>query len=73
MESDQELDPDPLVRGTDPGIRIRTKMSRITNTDKNQWMNHILRSQTNNGATFVPEPETSLKKPGKFCLVSLSA
>ncbi len=27
-------DPDPLVRGTDPGvrIRIRTKMSRITNT-----------------------------------------
>jgi hypothetical protein len=27
---DPELDPDPdlLVRGTDPGIRIRTKMSR---------------------------------------------
>jgi hypothetical protein len=24
--------PDPLVRGTDPGIRIRTKMSRIPNT-----------------------------------------
>ncbi len=24
-------DPDPLVRGTDPGIRIRTKMSRIPN------------------------------------------
>ncbi len=23
---------DPLVRGTDPGIRIRTKMSRIPNT-----------------------------------------
>jgi hypothetical protein len=34
-ESDPELDPDqdPLVRGTDPGIRIRTKMSRIPNTD----------------------------------------
>jgi hypothetical protein len=48
MESDPELDPDPepepesdpetvsdsLVRGTDPGIRIRipTKMSRIPNT-----------------------------------------
>jgi hypothetical protein len=34
-ESDAELDPDldPLVRGgTDPGIRIRTKMSRIPNT-----------------------------------------
>jgi hypothetical protein len=27
------LDPDPLVRGTDPGILIRTKMSRIPNTD----------------------------------------
>jgi hypothetical protein len=25
-------DPDPLVRGTDPEIRIRTKMSRIPNT-----------------------------------------
>ncbi len=32
--SDSELDPDldPLVRGMDPGIRIRTKMSRILNT-----------------------------------------
>ncbi len=30
-----ELDLDPLVRGTDPRIwiRIRTKMSRIPNTD----------------------------------------
>ncbi len=26
------LDPDPLVRGTDPRIRIRTNMSRIPNT-----------------------------------------
>jgi hypothetical protein len=26
------LDPDPLVRGTYPRIRIRTKMSRIPNT-----------------------------------------
>jgi hypothetical protein len=32
MESDPEPDPDPLVRGTDPGIRIRTKKSRIPNT-----------------------------------------
>jgi hypothetical protein len=31
-ESDSELDPDPLVRGTDPRTRIRTKMSRIPNT-----------------------------------------
>jgi ATP-dependent Zn protease len=26
---------DPLVRSTDSGIRIRTKMSRIPNTDEN--------------------------------------
>jgi hypothetical protein len=26
------LDPDLLVRGTDPRIRIRTKLSRIPNT-----------------------------------------
>ncbi len=31
MKSDPELDPDPLVRGTDPGSR-RTKMSQIPNT-----------------------------------------
>jgi hypothetical protein len=32
-----EFDPDadPLVRGTDTGIRTRTKMSRIPNTAKN--------------------------------------
>jgi hypothetical protein len=29
---DPEPDPDALVRGTDPRIRIRTKMSRIRNT-----------------------------------------
>ncbi len=29
---DLEPDPDPLFRGTDPGIRIRTKMSWIPNT-----------------------------------------
>ncbi len=28
----EESDPDPLVRGTDPRIQIRTKMSRIRNT-----------------------------------------
>ncbi len=26
------MDPDPIVRGTDPGTRIRTKMSWIPNT-----------------------------------------
>ncbi len=29
MDSDPEPDPAPLVRGTDPRIRIRTKMSLI--------------------------------------------
>jgi hypothetical protein len=28
-------DPDPLVRGTDPEIRIGIKMTRIPNTAKN--------------------------------------
>jgi len=39
-ESDPELDPepDPFVRGTDPGIRIRTKMSRISNTARNVFL-----------------------------------
>jgi hypothetical protein len=34
------MDPDPfliLVRGTEPRNRIRTKMSRITNTYENVW------------------------------------
>ncbi len=33
----KELDPDPdaLVRDMDPGIRIRTKMSQISNTGYN--------------------------------------
>jgi hypothetical protein len=29
-------DPDPVIRGTDPRIRIRTKMSRIPNTGFDQ-------------------------------------
>jgi hypothetical protein len=33
--SDPEMDPDPIARGKDPGIRIRTKMSRIPNTATN--------------------------------------
>jgi hypothetical protein len=37
-ESDPELDPDtdPIVIGTDPGIRIRTKMTWISNTGPDQ-------------------------------------
>jgi hypothetical protein len=30
----KESDPDPSVRGADSVIRIRTKMSRISNNDK---------------------------------------
>ncbi len=33
-------DPDPLVRGMDPRIRIRIKMSRIPNTAKKSWSRH---------------------------------
>ncbi len=32
LDPDQEPVPDQLVRVTDPGMRIRTKMSRIPNT-----------------------------------------
>jgi hypothetical protein len=34
LDLDRELDPDPdpIVRGADPGIRIRINMSRIPNT-----------------------------------------
>jgi hypothetical protein len=37
-EQDPEPDPnpDPLCKGTDPRIRIRTKMSRIRNTASNE-------------------------------------
>jgi hypothetical protein len=35
-ELDPELDPDPLLRGTDPGIRIRIKISRIPDTVQSQ-------------------------------------
>jgi hypothetical protein len=31
-QKEQDPDPDPIVKGTDPRIRIRTKMSRIRNT-----------------------------------------
>jgi hypothetical protein len=32
LDPDPDLDPDLLVRGADPGIRIHTKMSRIPKT-----------------------------------------
>jgi hypothetical protein len=38
---------------------------------KNTLINHILYSQTNNGAAFVPESETSFGKAGKLLLVFL--
>jgi hypothetical protein len=33
---------------------------------KNQSIKQILCSQTNNGAAFVPDPETSFAKAGKI-------
>ncbi len=42
-DPDSEPDQDPLVRGTDPGIRIRirTKKSRISNTDRKVFIKQI--------------------------------
>jgi hypothetical protein len=34
--------PDPLARGANPGIRIRTKMSRIPNTDRKILLGSLL-------------------------------
>ncbi len=51
LDPDPELDLDPLVRGTDPGIRIqiriRTKMARIPNTDLNSNMEVVKFNQKN--------------------------
>ncbi len=46
-------DPDPLVRGTDPGIwiRIRTKMSRIRNIGTINTYDFIL------GSMMAPDPD----------------
>jgi hypothetical protein len=38
---------------------------------KNHLIKHILHSQTNYGAAFVPESETSFGKAGKFLPVFL--
>ncbi len=42
-DSEPDSEPDPLFRGTDPGIRIRirTKMSRISNTDRKVFIRQI--------------------------------
>jgi hypothetical protein len=44
---DPDQDPDPLVRVTDPGIRIHTKLSRIPNTGFSDPHRNIL-------ATILP-------------------
>ncbi len=48
-DSDSDLDPDSLVRGTgtDPRIRIRTKMSRIPNTAPNPQKTLRLKNNLN--------------------------
>jgi hypothetical protein len=38
------LDPDPLFRGKDPGIRIHTKMSWIPNTGSKSFEPYISRN-----------------------------
>jgi hypothetical protein len=35
-KQDLDPDPDPLIKCTDPRIRIRAEMSRIWNTDKHR-------------------------------------
>jgi hypothetical protein len=45
---------DPLVRGTDPRIRIRTKMPRMRNTRKNfAWLAESGHKNTHSAALIV--------------------
>jgi hypothetical protein len=44
VESELDLNPDPLVIGTDPRIRIRNKMLRIPNTGRVVGMNQLRRT-----------------------------
>ncbi len=46
----EDPNPDPLVRGMDPRIRIHTKMSRIRNTDKCKIF------QCGNSLLLYPDP-----------------
>jgi hypothetical protein len=37
LDPDPDPNPDPLIRGTDPRIRIHTKMPWIRNTASDKW------------------------------------
>jgi hypothetical protein len=52
----QDPDPDPLVRGTDPRIRIHPKMSWIRNTDFRLYLGRIT-----NFLYVIPEIFTTQK------------
>jgi hypothetical protein len=56
-------DPDPLFKGTDPRIRIRTKMSRIRNTDRKTVAVDLDRVGS---GTFCPSDVTLLTLKNKF-------
>ncbi len=74
----KELDPDPLVRGTDPRIRILPKMSRIRNTDgfidvvscsvySKDHLNKSRKYQFLNSAIFGPPITEERLDPETFC------
>jgi hypothetical protein len=46
IEGSGTADPDPLVRGMDPRIRIHTNMSWIRNTGKKRQRSKVLSSGT---------------------------
>ncbi len=60
-ESDPEFDPDPLVRGTDPQIRIRTKMSRIPNTAS--WVPTCFESSGSTRVVHTQGPRGQVHEP----------
>jgi hypothetical protein len=41
-DENSRMEPDPLVRGTDPRIRIRTNISRIRNTAEYRYRREFL-------------------------------
>ncbi len=55
MNADPDRDLDPLVRGKDPRIRIRIKMSQIPNTDF-KWLNVLLEQleRTHKSTKIIP-------------------
>jgi hypothetical protein len=66
-QTNPDPNPDPLVRGMEPGIRIRTKMSQIPNTEEKSnyllnWHPHSLRLRTRRFKR-VPQLWRALRRP----------